>query len=130
MQKNKTKLIETIQLLLYKENPTLLEKVNFENDNIFLEPLLFAYFNSKKSNLFSDAMLTEIMRGYFIEKAPLLLDESFNNEGVAYVPNLGYFDKLGHRIDDILKIDAFEIVNAYSDETVHPIPGQTEQLFL
>ena len=34
-------LIETIQLLLYKENPTLLEKVNFEDDNVFLEPLLF-----------------------------------------------------------------------------------------
>ena len=41
-------LLETIQLLLYKEKPTLLNKVNFDDDNIFLEPLLFAYFNSKK----------------------------------------------------------------------------------
>ena len=103
-------LIETIQLLLYKENPTLLEKVNFEDDNVFLEPLLFAYFNSKKDNLFSETMLTEIMQGYFVEKEPLLLNESFNNEGIAYVPNLGYFDKQGNKIDDILKIDAFEIV--------------------
>ena len=23
-----------------------------------------------------------------------------------------------------------KVINAYSDETVHPIPGQTEQLFL
>ena len=30
MENNKTKLIETIQLLLYKENPSLLEKVDFE----------------------------------------------------------------------------------------------------
>ena len=51
MENNKTKLIETIQLLLYKENPSLLEKVDFEDDNIFLDPLLFAYFNSKKDNL-------------------------------------------------------------------------------
>ena len=34
-------LLETIQLLLYKENPSLLEKIDFEDDNVFLEPLLF-----------------------------------------------------------------------------------------
>ena len=51
-------LLETIQLLLYKEKPTLLNKVNVDDDNIFLEPLLFAYFNSKKDNLFSETMLT------------------------------------------------------------------------
>lgn len=116
MKINKTKLIETIQLLLYKENPTLLEKIDFEDDNIFLEPLLFAYFNSKKDNLFSKDLLTEIMQGYFIEKESLLLKESFNNEGIAYVPNLGYFDKQGNKTDDILKIDAFEIV-----KTNHPL---------
>ena len=110
MQNNKTKLIETIQLLLYKENLSLLEKENFEDDNVFLEPLLFAYFNSKKNNLFSKDLLTEIMQGYFIEKESLLLKESFNNEGVAYLPNLGYFDKQGNKKDDILKIDAFEIL--------------------
>lgn len=45
-------IINTIQLLLYKENPDILEKINFEDDSIFLEPLLFAYFNSKRDNLF------------------------------------------------------------------------------
>ena len=73
-------LLETIQLLLYKEKPTLLNKVNFDDDNIFLEPLLFAYFNSKKDNLFSKDLLTEIMQGYFVKKEPLLLNESFNNK--------------------------------------------------
>ena len=73
MENNKTKLIETIKLLLYKENPTLLEKIDFEDDNIFLDPLLFAYFNSKKDNLFSKDLLTEIMQGYFVKKEPLLL---------------------------------------------------------
>ena len=116
MENNKTKLIETIQLLLYKENPSLLEKVNFDDVNIFLEPFLFAYFNSKKDNLFSETMLTEIMQGYFIEKEQLLLNESFNNDEIAYVPNLGYFDKQGNKIDHILKIDAFEIV-----KTNHPL---------
>ena len=109
-------LFETIQLLLYKENPSILEKVDFEDDSVFLEPLLFAYFNSKKDNFFSIYLLSEIMQGYYVEKEPLLLNESFNDEGIAYVPNLGYFDKNGSKIDDILKIDAFEIL-----KTSHPL---------
>lgn len=109
-------LLEAIQLLLYKENPLLLEKIDFEDDNVFFEPLLFSYFNSKKDNLFSNEILTEIMQGYFVEKEPLVLNESYNNEGIAYVPNLGYFDKQGNKIDDILKIDAFEIL-----KTNHPL---------
>ena len=116
MENNKTKLIETIKLLLYKENPTLLEKIDFEDDNIFLDPLLFAYFNSKKNNLFSKQMLIENMQGHFLEKETLLLNESFNKEGIAFVPNLGYFNKVGNKVDDILKIDAFEVL-----KTNHPL---------
>ena len=97
----KTEFINTIKLLIYKENPSLLEKIDFEDDNVFLEPLLFAYFNSKKDNLFTKEMLTEIMQGYFIEKEPLILKESFNKEEIAYVPNLGYFNKEGNKVDDI-----------------------------
>ena len=110
MEINRVKIIEILQILLYKENPSLLEKINFEDDNIFLEPLLFAYFNSKKDNLFSKDLLTEIMQGYFVKKEPLLLNESFNNDEIAYLPNLGYFDKQNNKVDDILKIDAFEIL--------------------
>lgn len=111
-----TELINSIKLLLYKENPSILEKINFEDDTIFLEPLLFAYFNSKKDNLFSETMLTEIMQGYFVEKEPLLLKESFNNEGIAYVSNLGYFDK------NKTKVDAIYIVQNSSIELlIHPI---------
>ena len=114
--KNKTNLIETIQLLLYKETPSLLEKVDFDDDNVFLEPLLFAYFNSKKDNLFSKDMLTEIMQGYFVKKEPLILKESFNNEGIAYVPNLGYFDKKGNKVDDVCMIN-----NTSIELLIHPV---------
>ena len=116
MEINRVKIIEILQILLYKENPSLLEKINFEDDNIFLEPLLFAYFNSKKDNLFSEIMLTEITQGYFVEKESLLLKESFNNEGIAYVPNLGYFDKEGKKVDDI-----FIIQNSSIELLIHPI---------
>jgi hypothetical protein len=111
-----TKLIETIQLLIYKEDPTLLEKVDFEDDNTFLEPLLFAYFNRKKDNIFSIQMLTEIMQGYFIEKEPIVLKESYNKEGIAYIPKMGYFDKNGNKVEDILYIEDIEIL-----KEIHPL---------
>ncbi|MEZ4786458.1 MAG: hypothetical protein R2790_00870 [Flavobacterium haoranii] len=94
----------------------MLEKINFEDDNVFQEPLLFAYFNSKKDNLFSDNMLTEIMQGYFVEKEPLLLKESYNQEGIAYIPNAGYFDKDGNKVDEICIIN-----NTLIELIIHPI---------
>ncbi|WP_445710765.1 hypothetical protein [Flavobacterium sp.] len=107
---------QTIQLLLYKENPSLLEKVNFDDDSIFLEPLFFAYFNSKKDNLFTTELLNEIMQGYFLEKEPLYLKESFNEEGISYVPNMGYFNM------DKEKVDNSHIINNTGIELIlHPI---------
>jgi hypothetical protein len=102
-------MINSIKLLIYKENPSIFEKLNFDDDAIFLEPLLFAYFNSKKENLFSETMLLEILQGFFIEKETLLLEESFNKYGIAYVPNLGYFDKTNKKIDTICIVEKTKI---------------------
>lgn len=116
LKNNNEEIVNTIKLLLYKENQSLLEKVDFDDDNVFLEPLLFAYFNSKKDNLFSNDLLKEIMQGYFVKKEPLYLKESFDKKGTAYIPNLGYYDKNGLKVDEILKIDAFEVL-----KTLHPL---------
>jgi hypothetical protein len=109
---NYNEISTNIATLLYKETPSLVEKLDFDNEQVFLEPLLFAYFNSKKDNLFSSGMLNEIMQGYFIEKEALVLNESLNNEGIAYVPNLGCFDEKGNKVNDILYVDAFEILKS------------------
>src|SRR4051812_46967500 len=105
MQNNQNVIIDTIKLLIYKENPSLLEKVDFEDDNIFLEPLLFAYFNGKKDNLFAPEMLTEIMQGYFFKKENVLLKASFDKNGIAFLPNLGYFDRNSNKVEILLKVD-------------------------
>lgn len=94
----------TIKLLIYKENSSIFEKLDFEDDAIFLEPILFAYFNSKKDQLYSETLLTEIMQGYFIKNEPLFLKESYNKDQIAYVPKLGYFDKTNKKIDDVFII--------------------------
>lgn len=43
---------DIVKILLDKENPVLFHKLNFEEDQVFLDPLLFACFNSKKERLF------------------------------------------------------------------------------
>lgn len=111
-----TKIVDTIKILIYKICPDFYEKIDFDNDAVFLEPLLFIYFNMKKGNTFSAAMLAEIMQGYFVEKESLILKESFNNDEIAYLPNLGYFDKQGNKVDDI-----FIIQNSSIELLIHPI---------
>ena len=134
MEKYQTEIIDTIKLLIYKENSSLLEKVDFEDDNIFLEPLLFAYFNRKKDNLFTSKMLNEILQGYFLKKENVLLKESLDKNGIAFLPNLGYFDRNTNKVEILLKVDEFEIlkschpllenyfVESYKGHTVNPAP--------
>lgn len=114
---NKTEIINTIKLLIYKENPSVLKKIDFDNDTIFLEPLLYAYFNATKEQLFDKALLEEILQGYFLSKEKVSFEHSYNKNGIAYIPETGYFKKGEEKaIDSILKIDAFEIV-----KEVHPV---------
>lgn len=114
---NQTEITDVIKLLIYKENPDLLEKIDFDEDDIFLEPLLFAYFNSKKSNLFKKEMLEEIMQGSFKESETVKLEFSYNKNEVAYIPNIGHFKKGENTpYEPILKMWDFEIL-----KEVHPV---------
>lgn len=112
---NQISIIDTIKLLLYKEAPEVLGRLDFENDDIFLEPLLFSYFNNKKEGTFTKETLEEILSGYY-SKDVSEIKHSFNNNGVAYIPKVGYFNKNEVTpYDTILIEDDFEIV-----KEVHP----------
>lgn len=110
------KILENIQLLLYKENLSLLEKLNFENENTFSEPLLMAYFNSLKQGDFPKEVLHEIMQGYFSEKEPLQIEFSFNKNGIAYVPNVGYFNTKKELVEKPIEIEGLEVI-----KELHPL---------
>jgi hypothetical protein len=113
---NQIEIVNTIKLLIYKENPLLLEKVDFDDDNVFLEPLLFAYFNSKKDNPFPKEMLEEIMQGYYVSKSEVMHSYSFNKKGIAYIPELGYYKALDNSYEKVLKIGDFEMM-----KEIHPV---------
>lgn len=109
-------IINTIKLLIYKENPALLKKLNFDDDKVFLEPLLFSYFNAKADNLSLNISLKEMLQGYFIEKESIKIEKSYNKNDIAYIPEVGYFKKGESGLyDTILKIGDFEIL-----KEVHP----------
>tara|TARA_B110000971_G_scaffold69706_1_gene71447 strand:- start:1167 stop:1379 length:213 start_codon:yes stop_codon:yes gene_type:complete len=65
---NRDEIIDTIKILIYKKQQHLFEKLNIQDDEVFLEPLLFAYFNSKSNNLYPKEALEEMLQGYFIKK--------------------------------------------------------------
>jgi hypothetical protein len=77
---------------------------------------LFSYFNSNKNSLFPKETLDEILQGYFIKKEKLKINHSFNRNGIAYIPKIGYFKKGEiNPFEKILKKDDFEVV-----KEIHP----------
>lgn len=116
IKEKQEEIIDTVKLLIYKEQPSILEKIDFEDDSIFLEPLLFSYFNNKLNYKYPNELLTEILQGYFIVKEELRIKYSFNRNGTAYIPRLGYFRKgVREPFEEILKIGDFEVL-----KEVHP----------
>ena len=116
MNKNKIEMTNIIKLLIHKELSNLLEKLYFEDNQTFFEPLLFSYFNSKKNNLFPKETLEEILQGYFVKKSKIKLKYSFNRKGIAYVPKVGYFKKGDvYPFEPIFQKGDFEVV-----KEIHP----------
>ncbi|MBO9582929.1 MAG: hypothetical protein J7574_02090 [Flavobacterium sp.] len=113
-----TEMINTIKLLIYKENPDLLERIDFDDDNLFLEPLLFFYFNHKIENYFSNELLVEIMQGYFLDKQDLEINHSFSStSSIAYLPKLGYFNK-----EEPIPFDKIQMIeNTNIEVFIHPV---------
>lgn len=87
-------LANVVRILIYKEDASILTKVNLEDDQIFLEPLLMAYFNrAQTGKVFPDGMLPELMQGYLLEKQELIVNTVCNDEEIGYIPTIGYFKK-------------------------------------
>ena len=106
---------DIIQLLIYRKNLNILNN----GDDFFAEPLVFAYFNNKKDNLFPKAVLKEILQGYLLKKGPLKIKYSFNQNGVAYIPKLGYFkEREITPFEPILMLEDFEVLKETATQII------------
>ncbi|PBQ33242.1 hypothetical protein CNR22_16160 [Sphingobacteriaceae bacterium] len=84
---------ELIKILFYKANSDLIELLDLDRDEIFLDPLIYAYFSD--ANGAEKTTLEQLIYGYIAddlkpERIPLLFDE----EGMTYLPEIGYFKAL------------------------------------
>jgi hypothetical protein len=113
LDQNITKIVNAIKLLIYKEDARLLEMVDFYDDSVFLEPLLFVYFNTKEENNFSCEMLQQIIQGYFTEKKSIKIDTPTFDQEITYLPRLGYFYYEGK-----IPFEKIELINGTNIEII------------
>src|SRR5690554_7106043 len=108
-------LFDVIKTLFYQKEPYLISFLSID-DKVFSEPLLFAYFNSKQYSFYPKEILEEIMQGYFTEKEPLKMEHSYNKNGIAYIPEMGYYNHNKELIEPTLEIEGLEVV-----KELHPL---------
>lgn len=77
--------LNQIRILLYKKNKDIFEILDFENELIYKEPLLFAFFNSKADTIQN---IESLIYGYASKD---LIYVVFSDEyGRIYMPNVGW----------------------------------------
>ena len=82
-------LATTMRQLVFKEAPDLFELMDFENDRLFLNPALFAWFTDKSRSI----PLEQILYGLIAEQErPSLIEIKTDRLGRAYLPGLGHIE--------------------------------------
>lgn len=81
-----TALADTVRALVYKTDPSLFERLDFEDDHTFLEPGLFAYFTAPNPR----ATLEQLVFSYLpTARKPRRLRVYADAKGRIHVPRLG-----------------------------------------
>lgn len=77
--------IDSIKQLLFARHDNIFDRLDFEQDEIYQEPLLYTYVGQQENK-----WLDCIIYGYEKQKKQVI--EVFsNNRGVIYIPKIGYF---------------------------------------
>jgi hypothetical protein len=77
--------IDSLKKLLYVRHPDIFDRIDFDNDAIFLEPLLYMYINQN-----DDVWLDSIIYGHEKQKKEQIAVFT-NATGTVYLPAVGYF---------------------------------------
>jgi hypothetical protein len=90
IQNQQTWLADIVKKALYEKDTTIFEKIEFDNDTIFLEPSLFCYFLSPLDTS-KKISFTQSLYGYTSEaNRPPSLNVKSDLFGLINLPNLGY----------------------------------------
>lgn len=78
--------IDSLKMLLYQRHEDIFDRLDFEDDSIYQEPLLYAYVTQE-----DDKWLDSIIYGYEKNKKDRIVIFS-NEKGIIYIPKIGYFN--------------------------------------
>lgn len=79
---------DIIKVALYQQDETIFERLDFENDALYMEPMLFGYCTQKDQR----PMLPQVLFGnYAPEQRPTNFTVYTNRQGVIYLPQYGAF---------------------------------------
>jgi len=97
-------LIESIKILLYKLDSAIFDRVNFDDDRIYKDPLLFAYLYTQQT----DKKVLEIILYNYINSnhRPVSFDAISDEFGRIYLPNIGWVNAISKNTVYKIKIDA------------------------
>jgi hypothetical protein len=81
---------ELIKILFYKKDSVLIELLDLDDDEIFLDPLLYAYFNDENAE--AKTTLEQLIYGYIQQELkPTSIPILFDENNIAYISRIGYF---------------------------------------
>lgn len=119
---NQAELSDTIRLYLYNENPDLLEVLDYDDDNTFLEPSLFYYFLADAAAKKPEP-LPQMLYGYLpTAHRPPTIAVQADASGMIYLPQIGYF-QTEPETQVLLKWTATSQTLSLTTKTGHPIPA-------
>ncbi len=88
VEENQLKLANIIRTYIFNSNESLLDLLDFDNDDIFLQPALFYYFFEAKE--IKTVSLEQILLGFFNDKKNIKNIEVFSDyNSIIHLPNLG-----------------------------------------
>lgn len=103
-------LIDNIKLILYKRDNTIFESIQFDKDEIYSDPFLFAGISST-----SKMDLTTLLWGYQNaekQKNPLTIVTDQN--GLIYIPNIGYF--ITNQINEEIQVVSGDVYTIWKND--------------
>ena len=100
------KMIDSLKMVLYKRDDSIFEKLDFYDDNVFTEPLLFACIHHEYDKWIDSLVfsLSKNKKELGAVSAPVIDNE------IIYMPTIGYL-KLSEKVPDTVKLE-------YRDETI------------
>ena len=90
INKGREHFTELIKILFLKENECLISLLDINNDDIFLDSFIYAYFNDKDAK--TKVTLEQLVYGYISdENKPKYINVIIDENGLFYIPKMGYF---------------------------------------